>query len=301
MFRAGLFAFGALGGYAPGQLPIGADDMRAFLGALKEVLGREVPGLVINSHQTTSYFGPAMRVEEPPFKDVRVRKAFFLAYDQQEILDLANPKGGVPTGIFPSTSEWNLPKEELAKAPGVKEVTPQDIAEARKLLADAGVSGLSLTMPVRASIRPQVRAGEVIRQQMAKIGINVTVQPLDDAIYFETVDRRAFKVSQVTFTQAIGDPDAYLVHYRTGDPTNYFGYSDKEMDALIDKQSKTLDVAERRKLVFDIQRKLLDQHLFRPYWSAIQRQAWWNYVKDFRLPGVCCNNYNSFRDVWLDR
>ena len=224
---------------APGTRGISADD--------EEVLTREVPGIVTGSNQAVSYFGPVLRVGEPPFNDIRVRKAFFLAYDQQEIVDLANPKSGVPAGIFPSTSSWSLPKEELAKIPGVKEVTPQDIAEAKKLLADAGVSGLSVTMPVRAQIRPQIRAGEVIRQQMSKIGINVTVQPLDDAIFFETVNKRSFKVSQVVFNQAISDPDAYFAPYITDASTNFFGYSDKEIDALIDKQSKTLDDAERKK------------------------------------------------------
>jgi len=278
---------------APGTRGISADD--------EEVLTREVPGIVTGSNQAVSYFGPVLRVGEPPFNDIRVRKAFFLAYDQQEIVDLANPKSGVPAGIFPSTSSWSLPKEELAKIPGVKEVTPQDIAEAKKLLADAGVSGLSVTMPVRAQIRPQIRAGEVIRQQMSKIGINVTVQPLDDAIFFETVNKRSFKVSQVVFNQAISDPDAYFAPYITDASTNFFGYSDKEIDALIDKQSKTLDDAERKKLVFDVQRKLLDQYLFRPYWSGIYRQAWWNYVKGFRLSSVCCQTYNNFKDVWLDK
>ncbi|MEK7682052.1 MAG: ABC transporter substrate-binding protein, partial [Chloroflexota bacterium] len=277
----------------PGTRGLSAEDV--------EVLKKEIPGIVTGVSEAISYFGPVLKVTEPPFNDIRVRKAFFLAYDQQEVLDLANPNGGRTTGIMPATSPWNLPKEELAKIHGVKEVTPQDIAEAKKLLADAGVSGLSVTMPVRSQIRPHVRAGEVIRQQMAKIGINVTVQPLDDAIFFETTNKGNFKVSQVVLNHAIGDPDVFLLEYKTGAPTNYTGYSNKDIDALIDKQSKTLDEAERKKLVLDIQRKILDEYVFRPYWSPIYYQGWWNYVKGFRLPTVCCQTYNSFREVWLDR
>ncbi|MEK7874236.1 MAG: ABC transporter substrate-binding protein, partial [Chloroflexota bacterium] len=204
-----------------GRVLVSGNGTRGLSAEDVDVLSKEVPGIVTGTTAAISYFGPALNVTEPPFNDIRVRKAFFLAYDQQEVLDLANPKGGRPGGIMPPGSPWDLPKEELAKMPGVKEVTPQDIAEARKLLADAGVSGLSLTMPVRSQIRPQVRAGEVIRQQMAKIGINVTVQPLDDAIFFETTNKRNFKVSQVVLNHAIGDPDVFMLDWKTGSPTNY--------------------------------------------------------------------------------
>ncbi len=278
---------------APGTRGLSAEDV--------EVLNKDIPGIVTGTTSAISYFGPALKVTEPPFNDIRVRKAFFLAYDQQEILDLANPKGGRPGGIMPPGSPWDLPKEELAKIPGVKEVTAQDIAEAKKLLADAGASGLSVTMPVRAQIRPQVRAGEVIRQQMAKIGVNVTVQPVDDAIFFETTNKRNFKVSQVVLNHAIGDPDVFLLDWKTGSPTNYPGYSNKDVDALIDKQSKILDETERKKLVLDVQRKILGEYVFRQYWGPIYYQGWWNYVKGFRLPSVCCQTYNSFREVWLDK
>lgn len=267
-----------------------------------EVLRKEVPGMVIGTSQALNFVGPVLNVKEPPFNDVRVRKAFFLAYDQQEIIDLAAPGSGAPAGVLPSTSDWSLPKEELARVPGVKEVTPKDIEEAKKLLTEAGLgSGLTVTFPVRAEFQPQVRAGEIIRQQLRRVGIAATVQPLADAILFETVNKRTFKVSQAVFSQAVADPDAYLVHYKTGSATNYMGYSDQDIDALIDKQSRTLDVAQRKQMVLDIQRRVLDQYLSRPYWSAIQRMAWWNYVKGLRAPTFCCQTYNSFRDVWLDK
>ncbi len=279
---------------APGTRGISADEA--------DILRKEAPNIVIGTTQALSYFGPALRVTDPPFSDIRVRKAFFLAYNQQEIIDLANPKSGVVAGIFPPTSEWSLPGEELATIPGVKEVTPADIAEAKRLMAEAGLSsGVTVNLTVRAQIRPQARAGEVIRQQMERVGIKVNVQPVDEAIFFETATKRTFKVTQVVFNQAVADPDAYFAGYVTENPTNYMGYTDKDVDALIAKQSRTQDVAERKKLVFEIQRKLLNQFLFRPYWSGIYRMAWWNHVKGFRPPITCCQTYDTFEDVWLDK
>ncbi len=284
-----------------GRVDVSAPGSTGISAANAETLSKEVPGIVLGSNQALSLVGPAINVTQAPFNDVRVRKALFVAFNQQEIIDLANPKGGLVAGVLPPSSSWSLSKDELAKVPGIKEVTAQDIAEAKKLLADAGVSSLSFTMPVRASQPPQVRAGEVMRQQMNSIGVKVTLQSIDDAVLFEMVNKRNFKVSQVVFNHAIGDPDNFLVHYKTGDPSNYFGYSNKETDGLIDKQRTSMDADERQKIVFDIQRKLLDEYLFRPFYISVFRQGWWNYVKGFRLPSVCCQTYDDFRDVWLDK
>ncbi|MDO8751370.1 MAG: ABC transporter substrate-binding protein [Dehalococcoidia bacterium] len=279
---------------APGSRGVSADEA--------DILRREVPGVQVGTNYSLPYFATALNVTQPPFSDVRVRKAFFLAYDQQEMVDLANAKGGVPAALLPPTSEWSLSKEELATIPGVKEVTDKDIADAKRLLAEAGYSsGMTVNFPVRVRYQVHVRGGEVIRQQMQRIGIKINLEPLDDAVFFERVNGRNFKASEVVFSQAIADPDAYLTQFTSKSPTNYMGLADKELDVLIDQQSKTLDVGARKRLVHDVQLKLLDQYVSRPFWSPIYYMAWWNYVKGYRPPTLCCETNNNFRDVWLDR
>ena len=265
-----------------------------------EILKKSTPGLIFQQSETLSYFGPTLNVTKEPFKDIRVRKAFFLVYDQPELIRLVAPGDGAPGGIMSASVDWSLPKNELAAIPGVKRVTPQDIDAAKKLLAEAGYpNGLSLPYQARRGAE-WVRSGEVLGEQVRRAGFNLAIKTVDDATLFKSLSDGTFEVAHGVYPVAIADPDYYLVYFRSDSPNNASGYSDKELDGLIDKQARTLNVAERKTIVSDIQRRLLEQFLLRPAYFPINAQAWWGYVKGYASPQVGLGN-NNFRDVWMGK
>src|SRR6185436_12529171 len=83
-----------------------------------------------------------MKVDQDPFKDVRVRRAIAMAENWHDVLDndpLSRGKGA-PNPLVPAAlKEWSLPMKELP-VEGRKIYEP-DPAGARQLLTEAGSSG----------------------------------------------------------------------------------------------------------------------------------------------------------------
>src|SRR5215471_19699235 len=76
-----------------------------------------------------------MRTDQPPFNDVRVRRALSQAIDRQALIEAVwgrgEPTGAVPRGL----TEWSLPVDQLGVGAKYYHYDPQ---EARRLLAEAG-------------------------------------------------------------------------------------------------------------------------------------------------------------------
>ncbi|RXG83898.1 ABC transporter substrate-binding protein [Bradyrhizobium zhanjiangense] len=117
----------------------------------------------------------AMRVDTPPFDDRRVRKAIALSFDREKIAKdlfggLAEIGNDHPFGPFYSVSKYiKLPQRK------------QDIAQARKLLAEAGhPNGLDVELTTyRAYGLPEF--GQVLQDMAKEAGIRVklSVEPGD--------------------------------------------------------------------------------------------------------------------------
>ncbi|MFH1833571.1 MAG: hypothetical protein ABH877_00985, partial [bacterium] len=84
---------------------------------------------------------------------------------------------------------------------------------------------------------------------------------------------------------------------RSGGGQSQTGLSDKEVDALFDAEGRAVDPGERKKLVRQLETKLLDLSASVPlYWSR-GNIAYWPEVKNYYRGGVY--NNNKYQDVWL--
>ena len=74
-----------------------------------------------------------MKIDRPPFGDVRVRRALHLALDRQEMLNTLSFGEGTmnPPGMNGARKGWSITQEELAKLPGYRQPRDQDLAEAK--------------------------------------------------------------------------------------------------------------------------------------------------------------------------
>src|SRR5258705_3318737 len=77
----------------------------------------------------------AMRTDQKPWSDVRVRQAVSMAIDRREIIEATLEGVGVGNGpLPPARGDWALPIDQLAEA---ARTYPHDPAEAKRLLAAA--------------------------------------------------------------------------------------------------------------------------------------------------------------------
>lgn len=215
---------------------------------------------------------------QPPFNDPRVRQAVSMALDRDEMIKVIyNGRGNWNNFVPWALSEYWLDPRGPDQGPTAKNFT-FDPAEAKKLLAAAGhPDGLKLEMLSTPGYgQVWVQQVELVAAQLKKSGIDVTIKMQEYAAYisttflgkFEGGDRLVFGL-ETPFTE----PHDFLFNmYHPKGTRNHADVNDQKLTEMIEKQSKTLDKADRKKQIYDIQRYLGEQ-MYYPMHSVSMRTA----------------------------
>jgi len=121
------------------------------------------------------YMWMGINTEHPKLKDIRVRRAIQHAVDQASIIQ----------GAYSGTAEPSFG----VVCPGLVGKRDQasysyDPGKAREMLAEAGASGLKLTLRTLNN-QERILAAQIIQANLAAIGITVEVIPLDSGPFWE--------------------------------------------------------------------------------------------------------------------
>jgi len=214
----------------------------------------------------------------PPLNDVRVRRAIASALDRKAIIDGAMFGYGTPIGShFPPRN------------PAYVDLTgqyPHDVAQAKKLLAEAGYPNgfaLSLKLPPPSYAR---RGGEIIAAQLAEVGIHAVIENLEWAQWLDQVyGRHDFDMSIVVHAE----PMDYDIYARDD---YYFGYTSASFKALIASLEDTVDPLRRRDLLQQVQHRLADDAVNGFLFQYPQLAVW-----DARFQGLGFDNVLGVIDL----
>jgi len=275
------------------------DLPNADVDAIKKQLGDKV---VVQQTPMTGQWGIAINNTVKPFTDVRVRKALTLSLDRYTAGKVLFPLTGLRDvgALMRPATEWGLPEAELQKLPGFGRDMEKNRAEARRLLAEAGYpNGFKLVLKNRNVKLPYQDFAVFVIQEWRKVGIEVDHRPLETAAWFaDGRDTGNFELIISPNVEASDDPDLFLRRATTGDTENWSRYSDPAIDDLYSRQSRTLDPAERKKLVHQLQKIVLENAYYMPglWWS--RNVVHWAKVKNYVAPP---NHYanQKLQDVWL--
>ena len=101
---------------------------------------------------------------------------------------------------------------------------------------------------------------------------------------------------------SVDDPDGNIVeNYSCKSERNYTQYCNAEVDRLLAAQSSELDREKRRKMVWDIERLLVEDAARPIILHSSAGNCWQPYVKNFRPHANSQYNNLRFEDVWLDK
>ncbi|MBI2910271.1 MAG: hypothetical protein HYX92_21725 [Chloroflexi bacterium] len=266
----------------------------------------DVPGLKINYRDAVVQTFPSLRhnvirpmTTKPPFDDIRVRKALYLAVDRQAAIRvLAQDEAWVGGAVAPYAS-FAIPQDELLKRPGYRQPKDADIAEARKLLAEAGFpQGFKTETIGRSGSDDDL--GIFLKAQLAAIGIEATVRMVDTAVMSRVQMQKSFEVLVMTLGPKTMDPDDISRYYLKGAQQNYGDFYDEEAESLFQRQARAVDPVERKKLALELQNRLLDTAgAIVVLWSK-EAAAYWPELKNYKA-GISAYNVNKYQDVWLNK
>jgi peptide/nickel transport system substrate-binding protein len=239
-----------------------------------------------------------------PFNDARVRRALSLAIDRwgdaerQETATFMKYVGG----LMRPGSAWATPEGELAALPGFSHNVTAARAEARRLLAEAGVPDLKLGLLVRGIPMPHFPAADLLAAAWREVGVTTAQQRLNIWEWQKIVDSGDFDVALDFAGDFYDDPTIQLTKYVSHDlsPINFSGSQDRFLDALYIGQAMTTDQRERAKILRAFERHALTEAYTVPL-------LWWNriVVTSAKLKGwhITPSHFigQDLADVWLEQ
>jgi len=206
----------------------------------------------------------AINQEKKPFDDRRVRRALTLALDRYQAsqalskITVVKEVAGVQVPGMP----YATPPDELEKLAGYWRDIKKSRAEAKRLLREAGVpEGFSFSFMNRGVPMPYEPVGIWLIDQWRQIGLNVTMVTIEASQHVTELRAGNFTVSSDAQCGSFVEPDFDLAKFQSKEisATNYGRYTDRVLDDLYQKQSRTLDPEERKRYVREFERRLLDE------------------------------------------
>ena len=211
-------------------------------------------------HSVAGYIGDPFTINtaRKPFADIRVRKALALSIDRELAVKIVNDGDGVLGGLLPPTI-WGLPAAELEKIPGYGKDVEANRAEAKRLLAEAGLAtGFATSILARKAAGTHEPRAVFLADQFSRIGVAAKIEIQESATYFQTFEKRNFDIACNVVASLADDPDFFFGDYHTSNGgQNMTSIANAKVDELFLQQSQTTNVEERKKIVTEMERAAL--------------------------------------------
>ncbi len=183
-----------------------------------------------------------MRVDQPPFNDVRVRQAMRLIVDRHQMLEL-NFLGHGTIGndlfaIWDPVYDHAIPQRQ------------QDIAQAKYLLKKAGRENLSIELIATPLAQGTVAAAQVLAQQAKAAGVTVTLRQLTTTGFFDEYLKWVF--SQDFWYYNPYFPQVAQATLSTA-PFNECHFNNSSYNSLYQQALSTLDASKRAAIAHEMQ------------------------------------------------
>ncbi len=212
--------------------------------------------------QLTVYFY-RINVTTPPLKDKRVRKALAYAIDRESLI-----KNVLKAGQEPAVGLVPYPEKLGYQGPIVMKF---DVAEARRLLAEAGYpdgKGFpKFDILINTNEAHRIIA-EAIQEMWKKyLNIPVGIHNQDWGVYLESQRKKDYSICRAAWVGDYSDPYTFLQMWHTGDGNNETGWSNARYDDLMAQSMAEPDPKKRFQILHDAEELLLDEAPILPvYW-----------------------------------
>jgi peptide/nickel transport system substrate-binding protein len=215
----------------------------------------------------------------PPFDNIKVRRAAFMAMNQKDVLNamIGNPKyyhicGAIFVCDTPLATEEG--SEALVKGDGM--------VEAKRLLAESGYDGTPVVLMAATDVVTLKAQPIVAAQLLREAGFKVDVQASD---WQTVVSRRAsqkppkeggWNMFFTNLTAAdVVNPIANVQTSGKGKKGGWFGWPDHpKIEALRDAFARSSSSEAQRKIAADIQKEVYDQVIYIPLGQYLVTNAW---------------------------
>lgn len=185
-----------------------------------------------------------------PLGDLKVRQALTMALDRQGIVDAALKGVGDVTDVLTTESVWDGATDATLKtAFDDVEAYPYDLKKAKELIEEAGATGEEITIAT-APISPEFAITSQATVAAAQsIGLKAKIQTVSPsaytALFSDPSAREGIDLFYTSWYLSSPDPLEMYAILRTGEFSNYGGWSDPEFDTVVNEAIPIDDAAAR--------------------------------------------------------
>jgi peptide/nickel transport system substrate-binding protein len=203
-----------------------------------------------------------MALDRPdhPLADVRVRQAVSLAIDRQAI------NQAELSGLSPIDGNW-VPQDWQGAIS--RPVPPTDIAQAKKLLAEAGVAD-GFEVSQLTPLPPWTSWAERLVTHLRVVNIKTQVNSMERAAFYEKLAPGTNRLKGIVlqFSGAPGDA-ATRIRENAVCGGAFSGLCLPEVDDRMKQYDASTDPAQRKQLIEEVQAYLLDQYIMVPVCRSV--------------------------------
>ena len=244
--------------------------------------------------------------DAPPFDNPDIRRALSLTLDRKAFIKILT-EGEAQIGgamLPPPEGVWGMPPATLETLLGYDPDIAKNREAARALMQNAGygpnkhLQTKVFTRDIATFRDPAV----LLIDQLREIYIDGELDVADTTVFYNRVFKKDYSVGLNLTGMSVDDPDQnFYENYACGSLRNYTNYCNPTLEKLYEQQSVETDIAKRKTIVWDIERKLAED-VARPIIMHNRAAACWQpYVKNVSIMVNSIYNGWRFEDIWLDR
>jgi len=241
----------------------------------------------------------------PPFDNPDLRRAMSLSLDRKSFIDIITAgEGEIGGAMQPLPSGlWGMPADMLKTLPGYDPDIQKNRAQARTIMEKLGYGPdkrLGITVSTR-NVAGYRDPAVILMDQLKEIYFDAQLDTLDTTQWYPKIMRKDYKVGLNVTETAVDDPDPiFYENYVCGTQRNYTGYCNPEVDKMVDSQSIQSNVEKRKRIVWDIEKKLAEDDARPTIFYPRAAHCWQPRLKGMTVMVNSVYNGHRFEDLWLD-
>jgi len=216
---------------------------------------------------SNDYWYLALNQQHEPFDQVEVRQAIAYAIDREGITEATMfGNATVNQTAIPEASSWYTDYSTYDFDPD----------QAVSLLEQAGVDPADIPMNIMVSsdYPETVQAAQIIASQLGDIGIEAEITTLDFGAWLDEQGQGNFDMLMMGWLGNIDPDDFYYSQHHSEGANNYQGYSNPEVDELLDQGRVETDEAARKAIYDQVSTQIADDASYIYLYNPDVVQAW---------------------------
>ena len=232
-----------------------------------------------------------MNEKVKPFDDVRVRQAFQMAINRQQILDKNfYGKGQIENGVMPRGLVCYAPSAPIAYDP----------KKAKQLLAEAGYpNGVPITLAQVSSWSSKWQdMNQIIQAEAAEAGFDVKINTMDKSSYYAQRKAGTIDAYPQNWSADFNDPDNFFYTFfsKSGSTVRAYNMSDQAVFDDVEKARSMTDPAARCKFYQDLGERIVKTDAaWVPMFSLDHGYVVQSRVKNFVVPWNGWSDMNYYK------